>query len=141
MGRTWWPLNQRAREILTIAVAVATVVGVMWGIGASVISGLENRLIDRLDRLERAMAEGFEQSHQRMDRIEGRMDRIDADVDAIDADGDAIEKHLLRIGSALETDRAPAETVPALAAPDRRGSPAGAVEPAMPSVGLLSGEH
>ena len=120
---------------------MATVVGELWGIGASVVSGLENRLIDRIDRLDRDMAEGFKQAHQRMDRMEGRMDRIDADVDAIDADVDAIEKHLLRIGSAIEPNRAPAETVPALAAPNRRGSPAGAVEPAKPSVGLLSGEH
>ena len=117
MGRTWWPLSQRARDVLTIAVAVATVVGVLWGIGASVISGLENRLIDRIDRLERDMAEGFKQSHQRMDRMDGRMDRIESDIDRIESDVDAIEKHLIRIGSATDSERTPAAVTPAVAQP------------------------
>ena len=109
--------------MIAVAVAVATVVGVLWGIGVSVISGLENRLIDRIDRLEGDMAEGFKQSHQRMDQIErrmgGRMDRIESDIDRIESDVDAIEKHLLRIGSAIGSDGPPATNVPAVASPAR----------------------
>ena len=166
MRRTWWPSSQRIRDSLVIAGAVATVLGVLWGIGLSVISGLENRLIDRLDAnhrelsnridsleggsdgridslesglnrridslesglnrridsLESDMAEGFKQSHQRMDRIEGRMDermdRIESDIDRIESDIDAIEKHLYRIGSAIENEGAPAVITPAVATPD-----------------------
>ena len=159
--RTWWPSSQGVRDSLVIAGAVATVVGVLWGIGFSMISGLENRLIDRIDgvesalsdridgvegalsdridsveggrdgridSLERAMVEGFKQTHQRMDRIEeridGRMDRIESDIDAIESDIDAIEsdidaieKHLIRIGSAIENEGSPAVITPAVAAP------------------------
>ena len=155
MRRTWWPSSQRIRDSLVIAGAVATVLGVLWGIGLSVISGLENRLIDRLDAnhrelsnridslegglnrridslesglnrridsLESDMVEGFKQSHQRMDRIEGRMDermdRIESDIDRIESDIDAIEKHLYRIGSAIENEGAPAVITPAVATPD-----------------------
>ena len=139
MRRTWWPSSQVVRDSLVIAGAVATVVGVLWGIGFSMISGLENRLIERidgvesalseridgvesgrdgrLDSLERDMVEGFKQSHQRMDRMDGRMDRIEADIDRIEADIDAIEKHLYRIGAAIENDGPPAVTTPAAARP------------------------
>ena len=154
MRRTWWPSSQGIRDSLVIAGAVATVVGVLWGIGFSMISGLENRLIDRIDgvesalsdridgvesglsdridgvesgrdgridSLERAMVEGFKQTHQRMDRMEGRMegrmDRIESDIDRIESDIDAIEKHLIRIGSAIENDGPPAVTTPAAARP------------------------
>ena len=155
VGRPWLPLSQRARDALTIAVAVATVVGVLWGTGASLLSGLENRLIDRIDRLERDMerdmAEGFEQSHQRMDRIErrmdGRMDRIESDIDGIESDVDqiesdvdAIEKHLLRIGSAIESERTPAAVTPAVAAPDRDVSTAVDVGSVNPTTNPVSGE-
>ena len=177
MRRTWWPSSQVVRDSLVIAGAVATVVGVLWGIGFSMISGLENRLIDRMDAnhrelsnridsveggrdgqidslesglngridslesglngridslesglngridsLESDMVEGFKQSHQRMDRIEGRMDermdRIESDIDRIDSNIDAIEKHLYRIGSAIENEGAPAVITPAVATPD-----------------------
>ena len=166
MRRTWWPSSQVVRDSLVIAGAVATVVGVLWGIGFSMISGLENRLIDRMDAnhrelsnwidsveggrdgqidslesglneridslesglneridsLESDMVEGFKQSHQRMDRIEGRMDermdRIESDIDRIESDIDAIEKHLYRIGSAIENEGAPAVITPAVATPD-----------------------
>ena len=154
MRRTWWPSSQGIRDSLVIAGALATVVGVLWGIGFSMISGLENRLIDRIDgmesalsdridgmesglsdridgvesgrdgridSLERAMVEGFKQTHQRMDRMEGRMegrmDRIESDIDRIESDIDAIEKHLIRIGSAIENDGPPAVTTPAAARP------------------------
>ena len=145
VGRTWWPLIQRARDVIAVAVAVATVVGVLWGIGVSVISGLENRLIDRIDRLERDMAEGFKQSHQRMDRIErrmgGRMDRIESDVDQIESDVDAIEKHLLRIGSAIDSEGPPAANVPAVASPARHVISTGSVLSVDPPPIPLSGER
>lgn len=134
--RPWLPLSQRDRDVLAIVVAGAALFGVLWWIGYSLVSGLENRLIDRMDTnhrelsaqiegadrergaqiegLERSMVEGFKQSHQRMDRIEARMD---GRMDRIESDIDAIEKHLLRIGSAIELDRAPAGIDPA-AAPD-----------------------
>ena len=139
--RPWWPLSQRARDTLTIAVAVATVVGVLWGIGASVLSGLENRLIDRIDRLERDMAEGFKQSHQRMDRMDGRMDRIESDIDGIESDVDAIEKHLIRIGSAADSERTPAAVTPAVAKPSRQVTIAGAIGSVSPPARPPSGEH
>ena len=175
MRRTWWPSSQGVRDSLVIAGAVATVLGVLWGIGLSVISGLENRLIDRMDAnhrelsdridanhrelsnridsseggrdrridslesglngridsLESDMVEGFKQTHQRMDRIEGRMDgrmdRIESDIDAIESDIDAIEKHLIRIESAIENERAPAVLTPAVATPDPLVSATGQV--------------
>ena len=145
VGRTWWPLSQRARDALTIAVAVATVVGVLWGIGASVLSGLENRLIDRIDRLERGMerdmAEGFKQSHQRMDRMDGRMDRIESDIDGIESDVDAIEKHLIRIGSAADSERTPAAVTPGVAKPSRQVTISGAIGSVSPPARPPSGEH
>ena len=156
VARTWWPSGQRVREALAIAVAAATVVGVLWGIGASVIARLESRLIDRMDishrelsaqieGLERSTAEGFKQSHQRMDRIEarmdGRMDRIESDIDRIESDIDAIEKHLIRIGSAVGIEQSPAGPAPALAAPDRNASPSGALGSISPPPRPLSGEH
>ena len=163
VARTWWPLSRPVRELLVIAVAVATVVGVLWGIGVSVTSGLENRLIDRMDIshrelsaqievLERSTAEGFAQSHQRMDRIEGRMDgrmdrmdgrmdRIESDIDQIESDIDAIEKHLIRIGSATDREATPATNVPALAAPDRPVISTGQFEADAPSPIPLSGQR
>ena len=167
VARTWWPSSQRAREALAIAVAVATVIGVLWGIGASVIARLENRLIDRMgishrelsaqiegaDRergaqiegLERSMAEGFKQSHQRMDRIEARMDRTEerlaGRMDRIESDVDAIEKHLLRIGLAIGIDQSPAVPAPAVATPDRNASSSGALGSISPPPRPLSSEH
>ena len=144
--RSFWPSSPPVSDFLTNAVKLATVLAALWGIGFSVISGLENRLIDRIDLsnrersaqidglqqsidgLQRSMADGFQQAHQRMDRIEGRMDermdRIEADIDQIEADVDAIEKHLLRIGSAIDSEAVPATKVPAVAAPDRNLSTA-----------------
>ena len=138
--RPWLPLSQRARDALATVAAVAALFGVLWWIGYSLVSGLENRLIERMDishrelsaqiegvdralsarieGLERSMVEGFKQSHQRMDRMDGRMDRIESDIDRIESDLDAIEEHLLRIGSAIELDRSPAGIDPADAAPD-----------------------
>ena len=164
MRRTWWPSSQGIRDSLVIAGALATVVGVLWGIGFSMISGLENRLIDRIDgmesalsdridgmesalsdridgvesgrdgridSLERAMVEGFKQTHQRMDRMEGRMegrmDRIESDIERIESDIDAIEKHLIRIGSAIENQGSPAEITPAVATPSPLASSTGEV--------------
>ena len=150
MRRTWWPSSQGIRDSLVIAGALATVVGVLWGIGFSMISGLENRLIDRIDgmesalsdridgmesalsdridgmesalsdridgvesgrdgridSLERVMVEGFKQTHQRMDRMEGRMDRIE---------------------SAIENQGSPAEITPAVATPSPLASSTGEV--------------
>ena len=94
---------------------------------------------------------GIQQSHQRMDRIEmrmgGRMDRIEADVDQIEADVDqieadidAIEKHLLRIGSAIDSEGAPATNVPAVAAPARHVSISGDVGSFDPPANPESGE-
>lgn len=92
---TWLPLSQRGRDVLMTVVAVVIAFGVLWWIGYSLLSRLENRLIDRIDRLEtdlrRDMAEGFAQSHQRMDRMDGRMDRIEADIDQIETEIDRIE--------------------------------------------------
>ena len=86
------------------------------------IDSLESGLNGRIDSLESDMVEGFKQSHQRMDRIEGRMDermdRIESDIDRIDSNIDAIEKHLYRIGSAIENEGAPAVITPAVATPD-----------------------
>ena len=194
VARTWRPLSRPVRELLVIAVAVATIVGVLWGIGASAIAGLENRLIDRMDishrelsaqievlerrqggllagqgalpelsaqvdGLERSMAEGFKQSYQRMDRIEGRMDRMDgrmdriegrmdgrmdrieSDIDQIKSDIDAIEKHLIRIGSPTEREATPATNVPALAAPDRQVISTGQFESDASSPIPLSGQR
>lgn len=159
VARTWWPSGQRVREALAIAVAVATIVGVLWGIGASVIARLENRLIDRIDRLDRDMAEGFKESHQRMDRIEtrmdrvetrmgrteermdGRMDRIESDIDRIESDVDAIEKHLIRIGSAVGIEQSPAAPAPAVATPDRNASSSGTLGSISSPPRPLSGEH
>lgn len=152
VARTWWPSVQRVREALAIAVAVATIIGVLWGIGASVIARLENRLIDRIDRLDRDMAEGFKESHQRMDRIEtrmdrtedrmdGRMDRIESDIGRIESDVDAIEKHLIRIGSASGIEQAPAAPAPAVATPDRNASSSGALGSISPPPSPLSGGH
>ena len=167
--RSFWPSSQPVSEFLTNAVKVATVLAAFWGIGFSVISGLENRLIDRIDLsnrelsaqidgLQRSMTEGFKQAHQRMDRIEGRMDermdrieadvdqiesdidQIEADVDQIEADVDAIEKHLLRIGSAIDREATPAANVPAVAAPDRHVSTAGDVGSFDPPANAESGE-
>lgn len=166
VARTWRPLSRPVRELLVIAVAVATIVGVLWGIGMSVISGLENRLIDRIDRLEtdlrRDMAEGFAQSHQRMDRMDGRMDRIEADIDQIEtdidrietdidriesdidqleSDVDAIEKHLMRSGSPTDREATPATNLPALAAPDRQVISTGRFEADAPPPTPLSGQR
>lgn len=167
VARTWRLLSRPVRELLVIAVAVATIVGVLWGIGMSVISGLENRLIDRIDRLEtdlrRDMAEGFAQSHQRMDRIEGRMDgrmdriesdidqigsdidqiesdidQIESDIDHLESDVDAIEKHLMRSGPETEREAVPATNDPALATPDRHVISTGQFEAVDPSPILLS---
>ena len=174
--RSFWPSSQPVSEFLTNAVKVATVLAAFWGIGFSVISGLENRLIDRIDLsnrelsaqidgLQRSMTEGFKQAHQRMDRIEGRMDermdrieadvdqiesdidqieadidQIEADVDQIEADVDAIEKHLLRIGSAIDSEGAPATNVPAVAAPARHLGIAGDVGSFDPPANPESGE-
>ncbi len=163
VARTWRPLSRPVRELLVIAVAVATIVGLLWGIGVSVLSGLENRLIDRMDIshrelsaeievLERSTAEGFKLSHQRMDRIEGRMeriegrmdgrmDRIESDIDQIESDIDAIEKHLIRIGSQTEREATPATNVPALAAPDRQVISTGQFESDDPPPISLSGQR
>ena len=170
VARTWRPLSRPVRELLVIAVAVATIVGVLWGIGMSVISGLENRLIDRMDIshrelsaqievLERSTAEGFKQSHLRMDRMEGRMDRmegrmdrmegrmdgrmdrIESDIDQIKSDIDAIEKHLIRIGSPTDREATPATNLPALAAPDRQVISTGQFEADAPSPMPLSGQR
>ena len=167
--RSFWPSSQPVSEFLTNAVKVATVLAAFWGIGFSVISGLENRLIDRIDLsnrelsaqidgLQRSMTEGFKQAHQRMDRIEGRMDermdrieadvdqiesdidQIEADIDQIEADVDAIEKHLLRIGSAIDSEGAPATNVPAVAAPARHLGIAGDVGSFDPPANPESGE-
>lgn len=134
VSETWFPLSQRGRDVLKTVVAVVVAFGVFLWIVFSLLSGLENRLIDRMDLnhrelssqlegLERSMAEGFKQSHQRLDRIdgcldrmdgrmdriegrmEGRLDRIESDIDQIESDIDAIEKHLIRIGSAPESKR------------------------------------
>ena len=170
VARTWRPLSRPVRELLVIAVAVATIVGLLWGIGVSVLSGLENRLIDRMDIshrelsaeievLERSTAEGFKLSHQRMDRIEGRMDRMDgrmdriegrmdgrmdrieSDIDQIKSDIDAIEKHLIRIGSPTEREATPATNVPALAVPDRQVISTGQFESDDPPPISLSGQR
>ena len=95
------------------------------------IDSLESGLNGRIDSLESDMVEGFKQTHQRMDRIEGRMDgrmdRIESDIDAIESDIDAIEKHLIRIDSAIENERAPAVLTPAVATPDPLVSATGQV--------------
>ena len=139
MHRTWWPSSQVVRDSLVIAGAVATVVGVLWGIGFSMISGLENRLIDRMDANHRELSDRIDSVEgalsdridsvesgrdRRMDRMDGRMDRIESDIDAIESDIDAIEsdidaieKHLIRIGSAIENEGSPAVITPAVAAP------------------------
>ena len=152
--RSPWPSSEPVSELLTNAVKVAAVLAVLLGIGFSVISGLENRLIDRMDisnrvlsaqlnrelsaqvhglqrsirGLERSVAAGFKQAHQRTDRIEGhmgeRMDRIESDIDQIEADVDAIEKHLLLIGSAIDSEAVPVTNVPAVATPGRHLSTA-----------------
>ena len=156
VSETWFPLSQTGRDALKTVVAVVVAFGVFWWIVFSLLSGLENRLIDRMDLnhrelssqleglerrqgillagqgtlrelssqfhgLERSMAEGFKQSHQRLDRIDGRLDRIDgrldriqghmdgrmdrieSDIDQMKSDIDAIEEHLIRIGSAPES--------------------------------------
>jgi len=95
------------------------------------IDSLESALNGRIDSLESDMVEGFKQTHQRMDRMEGRMDgrmdRIESDIDAIESDIDAIEKHLIRIDSAIENERAPAVLAPAVATPDPLVSATGQV--------------
>ena len=95
------------------------------------IDSLESALNGRIDSLESDMVEGFKQTHQRMDRIEGRMDgrmdRIESDIDAIESDIDAIEKHLIRIDSAIENERAPAVLTPAVATHDPLVSATGQV--------------
>ena len=120
MHRTWWPSSQVVRDSLVIAGAVATVVGVLWGIGFSMISGLENRLIDRMDANHRELSDRIDSVEgalsdridsvegalsdridsvesgrdRRMDRMDGRMDRIESDIDAIESDIDAIESDI-----------------------------------------------
>ena len=146
---TWFPLSQRGRDVLMIVVAVVIVFGVLWWIGFSSLSRLENRLIDRIDRLEtdlrREMAEGFAQSHQRMDRIEGRMDgrmdRIESDIDQIESDVDAIERHLIRNGPETEREAAPATDATALATPDRHVISTGQYESDASSPIPLSGQR
>ncbi len=153
---TWFSLSQTGRDVLMIVVAVVIVFGVLWWIGFSSLSRLENRLIDRIDRLEtdlrREMAEGFAQSHQRMDRIEGRMDgrmdriesdidQIESDVDQIKSDIDAIEKHLIRIGSPTEREAAPTTDATALATPDRHVISTGQYESDASSPIPLSGQR
>lgn len=126
---TWFPLSQRGRDILKAVLAVALAFGVWWWIVFSSLSGLEKRLIDRMDlnhrelsaqleglergqgvllagqaalpalsaqieRLERSMAEGFKQSHLRMDRIEGRLVRIESDIDQIESNIDRFESNV-----------------------------------------------
>ena len=155
--RSFWASGQPGSEFLTNAVKVATVLAAFWGIACSVVSGLENRLIDRIDSshrelsaqiegvdcersaqiegLERSMVEGFKQSHQRMDRMDERMDRMDERMDRMDgrmerieSDIDAIEKHLYRIGAVDGSEEAPAAGAPAVAKPHRSVSSMGAVQ-------------
>lgn len=126
--RPWLPLSQRGRDVLATVVAVAAVFGVLWWIGFSLVSRLENRLMDRIDELDRNTSASFKQIQEQMDRKErtggrsggtdDRMNRIESDIDRIESDVNAIEKHLLRIGSAIELDRSPAGIDPADAAPD-----------------------
>ena len=154
--RAWLPLSQRGRDVLLIVVAAVIAFGVLWWIGFSSPSRLENRLIDRIDRLEtdlsRDMAEGFAQSHQRMDRIEtrmdGRMDRIESDIDQIESDidqiesdVDAIERHLIRSGPETERETAPATDATALATPDRHVISTGQFESDASSPIPLSGQR
>lgn len=133
-GRTWFPLSQRGRVVRMTVIAVVIAFGAWCWMVFSWASGLENRLIDRLDlnhrelsaqieRLERSMKVGFKQSHQPMDRIEGRMIRIESDIDQIESNidriethVDAIEKYLHRIGTVDGSEEVPVP--PAVAAPD-----------------------
>lgn len=58
--KSFWGSGQPASEFLTNAVKVATVLAACWGIAYSVVSGLENRLIDRMDISHRELSAQIE---------------------------------------------------------------------------------
>lgn len=70
--RPWLPLSQRDRDVLAIVVAGAALFGVLWWIGYSLVSGLENRLIDRMDTNHRELSAQIEVAdRERGAQIEG----------------------------------------------------------------------
>ena len=152
--RPWLPFSRRARDVLATVAAVAALFGVLWWIGYSLVSGLENRLIERMDINHRELSTQIEGMHrnlsaqiERVERnlsaqIEGvgrgmvegieqphqRMDRMDRRMDRIESDIDAIKKHLYRIGAVDGSEEAPAAGAPAVAKPHRSVSSMGAVQ-------------
>lgn len=70
--RSFWASGQPGSEFLTNAVKVATVLAASWGIAYSVVSGLENRLIDRMDISHRELSAQIEGGDRELrSRIEG----------------------------------------------------------------------
>lgn len=91
--KSFWASGQPASEFLTNAVKVATVLAACWGIAYSVVSGLENRLIDRMDISHRELSA----------QIEGVDRKLSAQIEGVDRERGAQIEGLERQQGALLT--------------------------------------
>ena len=89
--KSFWASGQPASEFLTNAVKVATVLAACWGIAYSVVSGLENRLIDRMDISHRELSA----------QIEGVDRKLSAQIEGVDRERGAQIEGLERQQGAL----------------------------------------
>ena len=97
--RSRWHISSDARNVLAVVAVVLAGLGAVWAVCQHTVSRLETEFHQqnaRMDRIEStmaesarqsqaAMAEGFRQSHTRMDRTDVRIDRLEQKLDAIDA--------------------------------------------------------
>lgn len=93
--RSRWHISADTRNLLAVFFGTLVLFSTVWGVCEYALARLDAKFDEigvrfdrqerRMDRIESALAEGFRQTHGRIDRTDARIDRIESKVDAIDA--------------------------------------------------------